>query len=162
MTNLKQIMLSVVLMVATATSTIWAQTHVTGSVPVVGSQAHYGGYHSSTAGEGYLRGYADLARSRGMAAAYYSQAAINIETARRQYLENRKLQLEYNRAHAQAREERNHRRREDLARRRATYKRLVAKRNAKDRVDWPTALVGKRYESLRDEIESLVQIRSRR
>lgn len=46
------------------------------------------GYFSSTAGEGYAHGMADVVRSAGAANLMNSAAAINVETARSAYLDN--------------------------------------------------------------------------
>lgn len=54
-----------------------------------GRYGGYGGYHSSTAEEGIQHGYADVVRSYGMANLLNSQAATQIEQARRAYIENR-------------------------------------------------------------------------
>ena len=48
-----------------------------------------GGYHASTAAEGYQRGMADIIRSRGQANLMNAQAAGYLEDARAKYLENR-------------------------------------------------------------------------
>jgi len=48
-----------------------------------------GGYHASTAGEGYMRGMGDLVRSAGAANLMNSAAAINYEDARSKNLDNR-------------------------------------------------------------------------
>ncbi len=48
-----------------------------------------GGYHASTAGEGYMRGMGDLVRSAGAANLMNSEAAINYEDARSKNLDNR-------------------------------------------------------------------------
>ncbi|MEN1679271.1 MAG: hypothetical protein AAGJ46_06730 [Planctomycetota bacterium] len=48
-----------------------------------------GGYHASTAAEGYSRGVADVVRSQGAKNLMDSRAAINIEDARSKYLDNR-------------------------------------------------------------------------
>ncbi|QGJ71164.1 Hypothetical protein PBC10988_28670 [Planctomycetales bacterium 10988] len=49
----------------------------------------YGGYRASTAGEGYARGMASLIQSAGEANLLNSQAAINREAARSDYIDNR-------------------------------------------------------------------------
>jgi hypothetical protein len=51
----------------------------------------YGGYHASTAGEGYARGMADIIRSQGMKNLLDAQASTEFETARTKYLNNRTL-----------------------------------------------------------------------
>ncbi|MBX3412134.1 MAG: hypothetical protein KF708_05395 [Pirellulales bacterium] len=50
---------------------------------------YYGGWHASTAAEGYQRGMADLVRSQGMANLFDSMAVQNLEAARSQELDNR-------------------------------------------------------------------------
>ncbi len=49
----------------------------------------WGRYHSSTAAEGYQRGFADVVRSAGAANLMNSAAAKNVEEARSQYIDNR-------------------------------------------------------------------------
>jgi hypothetical protein len=48
-----------------------------------------GGYHASTAAEGFQRGMADVIRSTGAANMMNSEAMINVESARQQYISNR-------------------------------------------------------------------------
>ncbi len=48
-----------------------------------------GGYHASTAGEGYARGMADVIRSQGAYNLATSAAVINLEEAKRQEIDNR-------------------------------------------------------------------------
>ncbi len=48
-----------------------------------------GGYHSSTAAEGYQRGFADVVRSAGAANLRNSEAMKNVEDARSKYIDNR-------------------------------------------------------------------------
>lgn len=58
--------------------------------PAVLGQVPWGGvYRSSTVEEGIQRGYADVVRSWGMANLMNSQAAVNVEQARKDYLDNR-------------------------------------------------------------------------
>lgn len=47
------------------------------------------GYHSSTAAEGYQRGFADVVRAEGIANLWNSQAALNYEDARSKDYDNR-------------------------------------------------------------------------
>ena len=49
-----------------------------------------GGYHASTAAEGYARGMGDVIRSAGQARVDTSEAAINMTQAKKQEIENRK------------------------------------------------------------------------
>ncbi len=49
---------------------------------------YYGGYHASTAGESYANGMAAMVQSAGSFNLNTSQAAINMETARSQALDN--------------------------------------------------------------------------
>lgn len=60
-------------------------------ITVVQAQYYDGGYgyHSSTLEEGVQHGYADVVRSYGMANLLNSQAANQIEQARKVYIENR-------------------------------------------------------------------------
>ena len=149
------------LTLAVSSSTARAQSFVTGHVPVIGSHGVYGGYHSSTAAEGYLRGYAGVIQARGMAATYLSQAAINFEAARRQYLENRLLQARYNQARAQARAQYKQRRHEEFVRRRGSRLERIANQKSKNSLGWPQAVAGNRYKPLRDDIEALIRLRDR-
>jgi hypothetical protein len=57
--------------------------------PVYGDSDYYLQRHSSTVEEGVQRGYGDVVRSYGMANLLSSEAAKNIEQARRDYIENR-------------------------------------------------------------------------
>lgn len=50
---------------------------------------YQGGYHASTAAEGYQRGMADVIRSQGQRNLDNSQAAINLEAARSAAIDNR-------------------------------------------------------------------------
>lgn len=52
------------------------------------------GYHSSTAEEGYAHGLADVVRSAGSYNLDTSRAAVNVEEARKSYIQNRNLAQE--------------------------------------------------------------------
>lgn len=54
----------------------------------------YGGYHSSTAAEGYAHGLADVVRSAGSYNLDTSRAMVNVEDARKAYIQNRELAQE--------------------------------------------------------------------
>ena len=80
-----------------------AQSYVTPSSEVVGATASgyypgggygYGGYHASTAEEGYLAGLGYLTRSQGEANYFNSLAAINGQEAYNRYLQNREKRTE--------------------------------------------------------------------
>jgi len=82
----------------------WAagQTYVTPSSEVTTATASgsylggygYGGYHASTAEEGYLSGLGYLTRSQGEANYFHSLAAINGQEAYSRYLQNRERATE--------------------------------------------------------------------
>lgn len=71
-------------------SAIWSLLIAVCVAPVAGQwYGPWGGYsYSSTAGEGYARGMADVVRSAGAANLMNSAAAINYEQARSAYLDN--------------------------------------------------------------------------
>jgi len=80
-----------------------AQSYVTPSSEVVSGIASgyypgggygYGGYHASTAEEGYLAGLGYLTRSQGEANYFNSLAAINGQEAYNRYLQNREKRTE--------------------------------------------------------------------
>jgi hypothetical protein len=80
----------IALVVMLMPSVALAQTTNVVTPGVWGAWGGGGGYHhASTAEEGAARGMADLTRSAGMANLMNSEAAINVETARRQNIENR-------------------------------------------------------------------------
>ncbi|MEX1041044.1 MAG: hypothetical protein WDZ51_10455 [Pirellulaceae bacterium] len=64
-------------------------TTITACCTQSASAQYWGGGHASTAQEGAARGMADVVRSAGMYNLATSEAAINVETARAQYIENR-------------------------------------------------------------------------
>jgi hypothetical protein len=70
----------------------WAQSQVQPITPPSGGGGNYygysGGYHSSTAAEGAMRGMADVVRSQGEANLSNSAAAINYSIARQQEIDN--------------------------------------------------------------------------
>ncbi len=51
-------------------------------------RGYEGGYHASTAAEGYARGMAEAVRAQGQRNLYNSRAAINREQARSDYIDN--------------------------------------------------------------------------
>jgi hypothetical protein len=121
----------------------------------------YGGFHSSTLAEGYLRGRAELIQARGVASLYYAQALREREEARNLYLENRMANFRYHAERRELRAAEAASRREELARRREARQRLAAERAAnRARIDWPAELTAERYQSIRSEIEALVKVRS--
>jgi hypothetical protein len=130
--------------------------------PYYGSYPHfYGGYHSSTVVEGYLRGRAELIQARGIASLYYAQALREQEEARSLYLENRMANFRYHAERRELRADEVALRREQVARRRESRQRSQAERDAANgaRIDWPAELMAKQYESIRTEIEALVKLR---
>ena len=165
-TRIKYIVLgtAVTLALLVSSSPTWAQSYyVTGYTPYVRSGYGFygGGYHASTAAEGYLRGRAALVRAQGQASLIHSQALRQREAARQQYLANRVAKLRYYAEKQKLRAERKQRQREELVRRREIREQLAAKRRAESSIDWPVALKAKRYDSLRTEIESLVLLRTK-
>ncbi len=164
-TRIKHIVLgaAVTLALLVTSSPTWAQSYYsTGYTPYVHSgYGFYGGYHASTAAEGYLRGRAALVQAQAQASLIHSQALRQREAARQQYLANRVAKLRYYAEKQKLRAERKQRQREELVRRREIREQLAAKRRAESPIDWPAALKAKRYDSLRTEIESLVLLRTK-
>lgn len=138
------------------------------------SQAHaqwgpyYGGYHSSTAAEGYQRGMADLVRSQGMSNLFNSMAAQNLEAARSQELDNRlKATQTYfemrqmNRSYVQAEKAARNTRSPGAEPFRNTPKVRLERPGAADldavtgRIDWPLSLQTGEYAQYRQELDTL-------
>lgn len=63
--------------------------HAQGMAPYFSAVGPGSYHHASTAAEGAARGMADVVRSKGAANLMNSEAAINLETARKGYIENR-------------------------------------------------------------------------
>ena len=122
----------------------------------------YGGFHSSTLAEGYLRGRAEVIQARGVASLYYAQALREREEARSRYLDNRMASFRYHAERRELRAEEAASRREEQARRREVRQRLEAERNAANqaKILWPAELMAEQYASLRAEIEALLKLRS--
>ena len=144
--------------------TVSAQSpYETGYLPsgTSGFRGFYGGYHASTATEGFLIGQAELLRGRGLASLYYGQALRQREAARKQYFENRLAKLRYYAERQKVRAQRNQLRREEVTRRREIRQRLTAKGKANNRkpIDWPATLTADRFAPIRTEIESLAELR---
>jgi len=74
------------LMVLGVTLLAQAQTGMAPYFSAVGPGSYH---HASTAAEGAARGMADVVRSQGAANLMNSEAAINVEEARKKYIENR-------------------------------------------------------------------------
>jgi hypothetical protein len=145
-------------------------------LPAAAAQAQYGwggngySYHSSTLEEGVQRGYADVVRSYGMANLLNSQAATQIEQARKAYIENQmkatQTYFEGRRYNAEARQAA---RGTPLSM--EQYVRL-AREQAPDQltatqldpltgtINWPSPLRLPAYEALRKRIERLFQDRA--
>jgi len=135
---------------------------------------YYGGYHSSTAAEGYQRGMADLVRSQGMSNLYNSMAAQNLEAARSQELDNRlKATQTYfemrqmNRSYTQAEQASRNRRSPGAEPFRNTPKVKLERPGASDvdpvtgHIDWPLALQTNEYAQYRQELDALFAQRAR-
>ena len=129
---------------------------------------YYGGWHASTAAEGYQRGMADLVRSQGMANLYDSMAAQNLEAARSQQLDNRlkatqtyfemrQMNREYLAAEKAARNTRS----PGAEPFRNTPKVKLERPGAADldpvtgRIDWPLSLQTDQYSQYRQELDTL-------
>jgi hypothetical protein len=143
--------------------------YVTGYTPTAGYGGYGGyyggGYHTSTAAEGYLRGWAALLEARGSASLYYAQALGQRELARAQYMENRRTYLQNYADERAAFRERIEHKREEIIRRVERRERLAAEsaaeRDADNQIaiDWPAALTDPSYEPIRNEIEALAKVR---
>jgi hypothetical protein len=143
-------------------------TYVTGYAPVAGygyGGYYGGGYNSSTAAEGYLRGWAALVEARGAASLYYAQALGQRELARAQYMENRRVYQQNFADERAAFAERIDLQRQETIRRVERRKRLAAEKAAEREaanevaIDWPAALTDASYEPIREEIEALAKVR---
>jgi hypothetical protein len=129
------------------------------------------GYHSSTAEEGIQRGMADVIRSQGAANLMNSEAAINIEEARKGYIENRmrwtQTYFDMKRVNREARQE--------ARRPPPTQEQLIRASQARmpDRlttsqldpvsgaIAWPTVLMADAYKPYRDQLDLLYAERSK-
>jgi hypothetical protein len=127
-----------------------------------GYYGYYDRYYPSTVVEGYLRGRAELLEAEATASLYYAQALRDREDARRQYLENRMADLQFQIERRELRAQENARRREDLAQRREARQRVVAKTRAAKQlqIDWPAELTAEQYKPIRTEIEALMKLRA--
>ena len=123
----------------------------------------YGGYHASTAAEGYQRGMADVIRSSGQANMMNAKAAGYLEEARAQYLENRYRATEvyYERRKIYDQEVAAKR-----AKRRASVNRYVQRNKilpltseefdaSTGEIRWPATLVEPQWDEYRIRIEEL-------
>ena len=129
-----------------------------------------GGYHSSTLEEGVQRGFADVVRSQGMANLMNSEALINVEDARKKYLDNRmtatQTYFEMRRYNQEARRaERStplsNEQYVRLARAQAPARLSVSQLDPfTGKITWPTALQREKYVKLRSEIDTLFQARA--
>ena len=132
-----------------------------------------GGYrHASTAAEGAARGMADVIRSAGAANLMNSEAAINIETARKGYIENRlnatNTYFEMRRVNKQAREA-------ERTRPRPTQQDLIRISNARKprrlatsqldpltgSIAWPILLRDDKYKEERQQLDNLYTERAK-
>jgi hypothetical protein len=161
--NILPVTLSALVLIGASATRATGQSYVTGYVPYAGGGygGYYGGYHASTAAEGYLRGRAELLRASGQASLYYAQALTEREVARRQYLENRMLYLQYRDERREALAQYYEQRREAARQRVQEWKQRTAEEAAADEVaiDWPSALSGTDYAAIRREIEALARVR---
>jgi len=139
-------------------------------LPVATTQGQWWGnygYHSSTLEEGVQRGYADVVRSYGMANLLNSQAAVQFEQARKQYIENQlsatQTYFEMRRYNTEARRaergtplstEEYVRLARDLAPEPLTPTQLDPLTGA---INWPAPLRVAAYDPLRRRIEKLFQ-----
>lgn len=134
---------------------------------------YFGGYHSSTAAEGFQRGMSDLVRSQGMANLYNSMAAQNLAEARSQELNNR-LQAtqtyfemrQMNYQYTQAEKARN-RRSPGAEPFRNTPQVKLERPGAAEldqvtgTIDWPLALQTGEYAQFRQELDTLFAERAK-
>lgn len=134
---------------------------------------YFGGWHASTAAEGYQRGMADLVRSQGMANLYDSMAAQNLEAARSQELDNRlKATQTYfemrqmNRQYVAAEKAARNTRSPGAEPFRNTPKVRLERPGAADldpvtgTIDWPLSLQTDQYAQYRQELDTLFSQRA--
>ena len=146
-------------------SAIVAVTMILGSAAVVMAQQYvgYGSYHSSTAAEGFQRGFADVLRSAGEANLRNSEAVKNYQDARSKYLENRlqatETYFEMRRINKSYRDER----RRPMASSEQLHRIAARGRPARlgptqvdpitGHINWPLILQGEDYQQYRDKLE---------
>ncbi len=125
----------------------------------------WGAYRPSTAAESYQRGFADVVRSAGAANLMNSAAAINVEQARSQYIDNRlkatQTYFDMKRYNRQYREETDKPRptSEQLFRlaKEATPRKLSPSEldPVSGKVNWPAILTTDQYATYRDSLDAL-------
>ena len=128
-----------------------------------------GGYHASTAAEGYQRGMADIIRSRGQANLMNAQAAGYLEDARAKYLENRyrATEIYYERRKIFQQEQA-----AKHAKRKQTVRRYVERRKfepltadefdaSTGRIEWPAALAAEDWDEYRDRLDDIFAERAK-
>lgn len=126
---------------------------------------YYGGYHASTAAEGYMRGVASVITAQGQYNLLSAQAAAIGEEARRANIHNHRLAVETGFAirkinrESRAAERGPRASAEELARlaKAGAPARLTAEQldMATGRIAWPAALLGDEFAAYRAEIEGL-------
>ncbi len=130
-----------------------------------------GGYHASTAAEGYGRGMADIVRSQGEYNLATSEAMINVEEARKAYIENRtratEAYFQQRRINEINREGKRYEQRQQTSEWVRKQKEKPPRRLTPEELDpftgeiyWPAAFSDAGYRSLRDELERLFRIRA--
>ena len=138
---------------------------------VAQAQWGYPSYHSSTAAEGFQRGFADVVRSAGEANLNNSAAAINFEQARSMNMQNH---LQYAETYFQMRQVNRQARAAESGPRLSTEQLFrIAHEQAPDRlsnsdldpltgdITWPIVLQGNEYSEYRDTLTSLFADRAR-
>src|SRR5687767_12610737 len=121
-------------LVAAIAPAAWGQsTYVTGGGPFVapGVGGFYGGgYHTSTAAEGFLRGHAAVIEARGIASLYYARALGEREVARSQHIDNRRSYLHFWDEYQQGLADRRLEQRDESMRRLELRQQMAARENA--------------------------------
>lgn len=128
-----------------------------------------GGYHASTAAEGYARGMADVVRSQGAKNEADSRAAINREEARSRYLDNRTKAAEtywerrkiYQKARAEEQYALSQQR--QAQRERVMLKQLTPRQfdTTTGAVDWPALLEDPSYNDFREPLDRIFSTRAK-
>ncbi|MEM6798659.1 MAG: hypothetical protein AAF589_04025 [Planctomycetota bacterium] len=126
-------------------------------------RGYNGGYHASTAAEGYARGMADAVRSQGQKNLMDSRAAINREEARSKYIDNRTKSTNaywerrriYEENMAEIRYERNLKRQAQRDRQMLTQLTPQQLNPTTGVVDWPALLEEEQYDEFRKPLTDL-------
>lgn len=130
-----------------------------------------GGYHASTAAEGYGRGLADVVRAQGEYNLSTSEAMINVEEARKAYIENRtratEAYFQQRRINEVNRESKRYEQRQQTSEWVRKQKEKPPRRLMPEELDpftgeihWPTAFSDADYRSLKVELERLFHLRA--